>query len=1297
MRSFILGPVRVEILSHTRVMGEDFPRPAPGYIAEAFQIGVYNSITGEEVDLGEGHGHYLTEVWIGREVIDVYSDTGSLIGTKRGADFRTRFWPEVRRRIAKHLAGKEVGGLKNVTNEVLEDPRRSIMVAALRAAEAPNDLNVLTLTGAIQSLTGSMPQRGTMIPVGTTLNIDCTADYDVTGAGGASSGTATTISVGDGAGGSPDRSGIFVFSLSSIPDTADITDVDLQINVTADDAETNDLIQIRCYHTVQGTDPSGDSAATRWTRSNNGTQYTTYDANGTGSRTFDLGTTADSDVEGELADTDRCTIALYSDASMDASEESTIEALENAGTDPATLVVSYNRRVSLAGSLPSMMGHVGPTDFPTVVTQKDTLTATGTSHDIAMPPHVTAGWLLIACLSGVVNPNATPSGWTSLSARCFAKIASGSEGGTTVNFTTDSNTPYAARVYAIDNWYGDLTDGVAITASATGSSANPDPDSLNPANWDVENTLWMAIVHHTDTVNTVTLSSVSSGYLEGSMNGPAGPEAGTYVYISTALRRTRASSEDPGTFTLSESGQWRGYTIAVRGVQGNVPIDGDLPAMSSVIAANRVAEVGTAVGVSGTGDQSFSYTVPSGYRNLCLIVTIQTKGGVPTSVTYDGVAMTATAELSNGNSCASVYRLIAPPEGAHTVAVDTPVGATGIHVLATTFANVDQQVPTRSIVTRDNSTATESTVTLTNVHPRDLIVDSLFGNDDNTGTDPTIGANQTLLYGPDSTPDNTRGMTSIKRGPSTGPTGSVDMSWTTLKSGLWIHVAYAVAAYHYITETGNFGFRSQSSFSPSNTGFETNTTGYTAQGSNTVAVSAEQAYAGAQSMKCTYQNNLTFFVTSNTFGTQESWRRVRCQIYIPADYDGGQIELQSSNYSDAEGDIDDQADMTKRDMWQEMNYRVNIKSDSSSTVELFMHSAPSVGKFVYIDEFYTYTESDGQVTSTNRVNGDLPAMSGGIGFRAFIDLSGNLPAQTGTAEGELVIVQVPLDGSLPAQSGDVAAVELVSLAGNLPSQSGVITFRAFLDLAGSLPSQSGEIDSVYLIALLGNLPAQTGIISLMRAFIDLLGDLPQQTGTIDSGSGIFLSGSLPSQSGIISFRAYLDLSGDLPFQTGEISASVGQDLSGDLPFQTGSLLVRAYIDLTGNLPSQSGILSLRAFLDLSGSLPSQSGVVTEIMGIFLLGDLPAQTGTIRLKAYIDLSGDLPAQSGVLSLSADIDLTGSLPSQSGTLIIVVGEVFFHPDVGLVFTRTAPIAGEIRSVSPISGNVTLSKPPSGYVRS
>jgi hypothetical protein len=219
---------------------------------------------------------------------------------------------------------------------------------------------------------------------------------------------------------------------------------------------------------------------------------------------------------------------------------------------------------------------------PVVSSVTSTNTGTGfasdaTTHAVSMPATVAAGDLLLMLYSyddntaTVTDPDGA-GGWTQIAVgnsgsggvtgSVWAKVATGTEGGTTVGFTTSTSQSASAQVYRVlaANWSGDITNNGIDVATGTGATtANPDPPALNPAKWDTENALWIAYsAGSTFTAVTTYPTNYVNGAIVAGNSGAAGAST------SSATRALSASSEDPGTFTMSASNSGIPFTIAVR-------------------------------------------------------------------------------------------------------------------------------------------------------------------------------------------------------------------------------------------------------------------------------------------------------------------------------------------------------------------------------------------------------------------------------------------------------------------------------------------------------------------------------------------------------------------------------------------------------------------------------------------------------------------------------------------------------------------------------------------------------------
>jgi hypothetical protein len=246
----------------------------------------------------------------------------------------------------------------------------------------------------------------------------------------------------------------------------------------------------------------------------------------------------------------------------------------NAGRLGHTLV-AYRDKLHVIGGVERQPASSG---FPTVssVTTSN-YTTNVTTHNVSMPGTVAAGDLLICLFTNDGSATVTtPAGWSSISstnngtnvrASVLAKVATGSEGGTTVNFQTSATEQANAHVYRIPaaNWYGDL-NGVEATGVSAGTTTAPNPPSLSPS-WGSDNTLWLAYAGGSsyDGVNSYP-SGYTNGFHTQSNTGTAG--------ASTASARltSAVATNNPGSFSMASSESGVAVTVAIRPVPPTTPV-----------------------------------------------------------------------------------------------------------------------------------------------------------------------------------------------------------------------------------------------------------------------------------------------------------------------------------------------------------------------------------------------------------------------------------------------------------------------------------------------------------------------------------------------------------------------------------------------------------------------------------------------------------------------------------------------------------------------------------------------------
>ena len=232
------------------------------------------------------------------------------------------------------------------------------------------------------------------------------------------------------------------------------------------------------------------------------------------------------------------------------------------------LVLSF----SLVTTVPAL---AAPAVASVTETAFDTAT---TAHHVNMPATVNADDLLIVLFTNDGNATVTtPTGWNLLASdangtqarlSAYYKIAAGTEGGTTVNFVTSGSEEAAAQVYRITDWHG--TTPPEISTAATGTSTRPNPASLNPAGWDVADTLWLAVAGQ-DRGDQLGTTAYPASYTAGIST--LSSEGTRSCRTLSARRVLAAASEDPGAFTIPVSEEWVAFTIAVRPAPRDLTID----------------------------------------------------------------------------------------------------------------------------------------------------------------------------------------------------------------------------------------------------------------------------------------------------------------------------------------------------------------------------------------------------------------------------------------------------------------------------------------------------------------------------------------------------------------------------------------------------------------------------------------------------------------------------------------------------------------------------------------------------
>ena len=200
----------------------------------------------------------------------------------------------------------------------------------------------------------------------------------------------------------------------------------------------------------------------------------------------------------------------------------------------------------------------------------------GTTFELGLPATIGADSVIIGCiaLDGNNSPLSTSETGVSLlgggeagtggggaSAACFCKAADGTEDGT--SWTIENGAVSENGEYISYSWTGTFDNtcsSVEAATFATATSATSDPPSLNPAGWDVEDTVWL-LVSGIDWNTGKTLSSYPTDCDDNQINEDGA--SGT-AEIATCTRNFASASWDPGVFTWDTSDDVIAGTMAIR-------------------------------------------------------------------------------------------------------------------------------------------------------------------------------------------------------------------------------------------------------------------------------------------------------------------------------------------------------------------------------------------------------------------------------------------------------------------------------------------------------------------------------------------------------------------------------------------------------------------------------------------------------------------------------------------------------------------------------------------------------------
>lgn len=210
--------------------------------------------------------------------------------------------------------------------------------------------------------------------------------------------------------------------------------------------------------------------------------------------------------------------------------------------------------------------------FPQVAaTNSSTETGNETTHTVSLPSNIQSGNLLIVVFAtDGDNTIIWPEGWNEIfevsgGALAFLGVAwrkaDGNEGAS-ITVTSSSSEQSAHISYRITGHEDPLSQPPEVSSGETGSNATPDPDSLTPTGG-TEDYLWIAATGIGKTPSIVSYPTNYSSGIECLSDGTGG------CVNATAQRELNSTSENPGVFTVSSTGEWVACTIAIHPEPGS--------------------------------------------------------------------------------------------------------------------------------------------------------------------------------------------------------------------------------------------------------------------------------------------------------------------------------------------------------------------------------------------------------------------------------------------------------------------------------------------------------------------------------------------------------------------------------------------------------------------------------------------------------------------------------------------------------------------------------------------------------
>ena len=206
-----------------------------------------------------------------------------------------------------------------------------------------------------------------------------------------------------------------------------------------------------------------------------------------------------------------------------------------------------------------------------VDTTETTYASLLSSFSVDMPASTVSGRLLV-CLAAIQTPGNAPSGWTRKGYQShptlgglgiYAKVADGTEGGTSVNFVNSDGSSFGAfQVQQYSDWYGGL-DGLELSAFSTQNDTTAPNTPTITASWGTLDNKFVSVFAHWNLFGGAsTVSAYPTNYTGGNEANAFG--SNSVCAVANSYRDLAAATDDPGVATVSNTDDIISVTLVIR-------------------------------------------------------------------------------------------------------------------------------------------------------------------------------------------------------------------------------------------------------------------------------------------------------------------------------------------------------------------------------------------------------------------------------------------------------------------------------------------------------------------------------------------------------------------------------------------------------------------------------------------------------------------------------------------------------------------------------------------------------------